>query len=274
MKKKGIVAMLGISVVLAMAAAGMANSWVQERISVSEDSEQGAAVVVAAVEIPFGRTVQATDLRMMELPPHAIPNGSFSAMEQVVGRISSQPIYAGEVILKGRVAEHMGGSALAAVLEPGMRAITVRVDDVAGVAGFLLPGNQVDVVSSRRSGSSSREIESKTILRRITVLAVDQNASQERDGPIIVRAVTLAVTPQQAEQLFEATQEGKVQLTLRNPLEKEKPVEVAKAPEPEPVPDSKLKVISKAKPKPVSRSRHVHVSVIRGTDMTSTTVQE
>lgn len=272
MKKKGIVAMLGISVVLAMAAAGMANSWVQERIGGGEESAVGSAVVVAAVPIPFGRTVQTTDLRMMDLPPHAVPKGSFQTVDSVVGRISSQPIYAGEVILEGRVAEHMGGSALAAVLEPGMRAISVRVDDVAGVAGFLLPGNEVDVVSSKRSGGS-RNVESKTILRRILVLAVDQNASQERDGPVIVRAVTLAVTPRQAEQLFEATQEGKVQLTLRNPLEKlEAPVEVAAAPKPEPSP--KLAAKPKPKPKPVAVSRHTRVSVIRGTEMTSTTVHE
>ncbi|MDX1459339.1 MAG: Flp pilus assembly protein CpaB, partial [Marinobacter sp.] len=154
MRKKGIIAMLGVSLVLAVGAAGLANSWVQDRIGDVEREEETSAVVVAAVEIPFGRTVEATDLRLMELPPHAVPKGSFNDIEQVVGRITSQNIYEDEVILQRRVAEHMAGSALAAVLEPGMRAITVRVDDVAGVAGFLLPGNQVDVVSSKRSGSS------------------------------------------------------------------------------------------------------------------------
>ncbi len=265
MRKKGIIAMLGVSLVLAVGAAGMANSWVQERIGAVESPEETSSVVVAAVEIPFGRTVEATDLRMIELPPHAVPKGSFSEVEQVVGRISSQTIYADEVILERRVAEHMAGSALAAVLEPGMRAITVRVDDVAGVAGFLLPGNQVDVVSSRRAGSS-REYESETILHRITVLAVDQHATQERDRPIIVRAVTLAVTPPQAERLLEATQEGKIQLTLRNPLEEieEEPLEVAAAPEPVAAPAPA--------PRRVYRPQNIRVSVIRGTDLSSTTV--
>jgi pilus assembly protein CpaB len=263
MKTKGIVAMLGVSVVLAMGAASMANSWVQERLGGGESADE-AAVVVAAMEIPFGRKVQAADLRLLQLPPHAVPKGSFTSIEKVAGRISTQPIYEGEIILPGRVAEHLGGSALAAVLEPGMRAITVRVDDVAGVAGFLLPGNRVDVVSSKRHGGN-REITSKTILRHIEVLAVDQNASQERDGPVIVRAVTLSVTPPQAEKLFEATQEGRVQLTLRNPLEeleKEPEEAVAAAPEVKPKP----------KPKRVSRSRHTSVSVIRGTEQSSTTV--
>ncbi|MDC0663752.1 Flp pilus assembly protein CpaB [Marinobacter sp. SS21] len=268
MKKKGIVAMLGVSLLLAIGAAGMANSWVQERIGTTDSEELTSAVVVAAVEIPFGRTVETTDLRMMELPPHAVPKGSFNSIDQVVGRISSQAIYADEVILERRVAEHMAGSALAAVLEPGMRAITVRVDDVAGVAGFLLPGNQVDVVSSKRSGSS-RDFESTTILRGITVLAVDQHATQERDRPMIVRAVTLAVTPPQAERLLEATEEGKVQLTLRNPLEEvEEPVEVASEPEPVAAP------APAPAPRRVYRPQHVRVSVIRGTDLSSTTVNK
>lgn len=261
MKKKGIVAMLGVSIVLATGAAGLANSWVQERLAGGESTEE-TAVVVAAMEIPFGRKVQATDLRLLQLPPHAVPKGSFNSVEKVAGRISTQPIYEGEVILPGRVAEHLGGSALSAVLETGMRAITVRVDDVAGVAGFLLPGNRVDVVSSKRHGGN-RDVTSKTILRHIEVLAVDQNASQERDGPVIVRAVTLSVTPRQAEKLFEATQEGKVQLTLRNPLE-----------ELENEPEKVVADVPEVKPKPkrVYRHRHTRVSVIRGTEQSSTTV--
>jgi len=170
------------------------------------------------MEIPFGRKVQAADLRLLQLPPHAVPKGSFTSIEKVAGRISTQPIYEGEIILPGRVAEHLGGSALAAVLEPGMRAITVRVDDVAGVAGFLLPGNRVDVVSSKRHGGN-REITSKTILRHIEVLAVDQNASQERDGPVIVRAVTLSVTRPRRRSCLRRPRKAGVQLTLRNPLE-------------------------------------------------------
>lgn len=261
MTKKGIISMLGISVVMAMGAAKMANTWVQERMGTA-GTASGSSVVVAAVSIPFGRTIEAKDLRMMQLPPEAVPEGSFAKIEDVVGRVSSQSLYAGEVVLTGRVAEHLGGSALAAVLEPGMRAITVRVDDVAGVAGFLLPGNLVDIVSSKRSGGQ-REVESRTILQQIKVLAVDQIATQERDSPVIVRAVTLAVTPRQAERLFEATQEGKVQLTLRNPLDES----VSEAQE----------IAAKAAPakaSPAPRHRHVRVSVIRGTEMASKDVHE
>jgi pilus assembly protein CpaB len=228
------------------------------------DGADGSSVVAAAVAIPFGQTIEAQDLRMMKLPQEAVPEGSFQTIDQVVGRVSSQSLFAGEVVLAGRVAEHLGGSALAAVLEPGMRAISVRVDDVAGVAGFLLPGNLVDVVSSKRSGGN-REVESRTILQQIKVLAVDQIASQEQDGPMIVRAVTLAVTPRQAERLFEATQEGKVQLTLRNPLDRNKN---------EPEESLAEKPAPPATKTPAPRHRHVRVSIIRGTEMGSINVHE
>lgn len=276
MNKKGIVLMVGLSAVLAMGAAGMANNWVQARMSGGDELSEDSAVVAAAQSIPFGRQIVSTDLRIMKLPPHAVPAGSFTSMDDVIGRVSSQAIYAGEVVLERRVAEHSGGSALAAVLEPGMRAISVRVDDVAGVAGFLLPGNEVDVVASKRNGGGSRSIDSETILRRITVLAVDQNASQERDGPVIVRAVTLAVTPMQAERLFEATQEGKVALTLRNPLEKleEEPEMIAMAETAEQAPAPVVTPAQKAQPQAVNRNRHMRVNVIRGTETSSTMVHE
>lgn len=220
MKKKGIAAMFAISMLMAGGAALIAMSWMEQQSDEHDALVEAGQVVVAALQIPFGTTVQASDLRVMRLPPDSVPPGSFNDIENVVGRVSNQVIYAGEILHEGRVAEHLGGSALAALLDPGKRAMSVRVDDVVGVAGFLLPGNRVDVVSSRRNGSRD-SIESKTVLQNLKVLAVDQIASQERDGPVIVRAVTLEVAPTQAETLVKATQEGKVQLTLRNPLDQE-----------------------------------------------------
>ncbi len=128
--------------------------------------------------------------------------------------IASVSILAGELLTQGRVVEHLGGSTLAAVLKPGMRAVAVRVNEIIGVAGFLLPGNHVDVLASRKAG---KNVSISTILQDINVLAVDQTASSEKNEPVIVRSVTLEVTPQQAEELVKATLEGKVQLALRNP---------------------------------------------------------
>jgi pilus assembly protein CpaB len=148
-----------------------------------------------------------------------------------------------------------------------MRALTVRVNDVIGVAGFLLPGNRVDVLSSRKD--TSRRAVTETILRNIKVLAVDQTASTEQNEPVIVRAVTLEMTPAQAEVLVKARTEGEIQLTLRNPLDQQP--ETEPEPEPEPKPATKPVVAQSAAPKsrPVS-SRPTTVTVIRGTKVDKT----
>lgn len=273
MNKKGIVSMLGVSLTMAVGAAMLASNWVETKNG--ESDGDAASVVVAALKIPFGETVQASDLRLVDMPREVIPEGSFTDVEELVGKVINQDVYPGEVVLSQRLADNMGGSALAAVLEKGKRAMSVRVDDVVGVAGFLLPGNRVDVVSAQRNAGNNRQVTSETILHNIKVLAVDQIASQERDGPVIVRAVTLEVEPRQAETLVEATQEGKVQLTLRNPLEKADEADdflAAQIPQitrPEPREE-------KAEPRPVkTRSAPVQrsVQVIRGTQSSSVLVR-
>ena len=108
-----------------------------------------------------------------------------------------------------------------------MRAVTVRVDDVVGVAGFLLPGNHVDVLATKLD-QRSRTARTETILKNLKVLAVDQTASTDSNDPVIVRAVTLQMLPEQSETLVKAKEEGTIQLTLRNPLE-QIAVEVPKA---------------------------------------------
>ncbi|MFY0991586.1 Flp pilus assembly protein CpaB [Halomonas sp. C05BenzN] len=271
MKRKGIFAMFALSLMMALGAAVVAMNWMQEQGGEGDALADATQVVVAALQVPFGTTVQASDLKVVTMPKDVVPPNSFNDVENVVGRVSNQVIYPGEVVLEGRVSEHLGGSALAALLDPGKRAMSVRVDDVVGVAGFLLPGNRVDVVSSRRNGSRS-DVESKTVLHNLKVLAVDQIASQERDGPVIVRAVTLEVTTQEAETLVKATQEGKVQLTLRNPLEKEEDSgllaaqrTVLNVDEPE----------ERASPPPRRRAAPVQrqVQVIRGTQSSTVNVR-
>ncbi|MWJ26996.1 Flp pilus assembly protein CpaB [Halomonas sp. ZH2S] len=271
MKRKGIFAMFAISLIMALGAAVVAMSWMQEQGGDDERKDVNQ-VVVAALQVPFGTTVEASDLKLVNMPKDVVPPNSFTDIESVVGRVSNQVIYTGEVVLEGRVSEHLGGSALAALLDPGMRAMSVRVDDIVGVAGFLLPGNRVDVVSTRRNGSRN-SVESKTVLQNLKVLAVDQITGQERDGPVIVRAVTLAVTSKQAETLVKATQEGKVLLTLRNPLEKEEEGDMMAAQR------SVLNLPTLEKrdepappPRRAAPVQH-RVSVLRGTQMSSVNVR-
>ncbi len=217
-KRRGLPLIL-ISLTLALGAAWLARSWIQARLNAnSRPADTTMHVVVAAMEIPYGTKVEPRHLRTIALPRGAEVGNHYEKPEDIVGLVALQRIISGEILLRERFADRASGSTLAAVLKPDMRAVTVRVDDVVGVAGFLLPGNHVDVVAARMVVNNQRA-EAETVLRNLNVLAVDQTASQDKDQPVVVRAVTLEVTPKQAEVLVKAREEGKIQLTLRNPLE-------------------------------------------------------
>lgn len=208
--------MLLMAVVMAGGAAAIANKWLQRQMMANVDSPTGMeSVAAAAVEIPYGHKIELAQIKMISLPEKSMPGGTYADPAEIVGMIAGQAILPGEVILHGRVVKHLGGSTLSAIVEPGMRAVAVRVNEIIGVAGFLLPGNRVDVLSAK--GGAGRAVSISTVLQDIKVLAVDQTASTDKNEPVIVRAVTLEVTPIQAEQLVQATSEGKVQLSLRNP---------------------------------------------------------
>jgi pilus assembly protein CpaB len=172
-------------------------------------------------------------------------------MESVVGTVSRTEIYPGEVIIKDRVVAHGGGSTLAAMISPNKRAITVRVNDVVGVAGFLLPGNRVDIISTRTKG---KKVVSDTILRNIKVLAVDQTASTDKNEPIVVRSVTMEMSPSETEDVTAATKLGSLQLTLRNPMQEKK--EVVKKPK---------KVVKKRVATKKKVAQYGSITIIRGT---------
>jgi pilus assembly protein CpaB len=146
-----------------------------------------------------------------------------------------------------------------------MRAVSVAVNEIIGVAGFLLPGNRVDVLATKKAGN--RNVKAHTLLQDIKVLAVDQTSSTDKNDPVIVRAVTLEVNPQQAEVLIRATQEGKVQLTLRNPLD-----EVLVVADQGPAPQ-----VNKPAAKTPVRKRVFYkpkVTVIRGTQVSTSEVRK
>jgi pilus assembly protein CpaB len=195
----------------------VARNWIQARLNAGAAADQGEQVVVAAMEIAFGTKVESRHLKTITLPRNAPVGDHYDSTEQVVGLIALQRVIAGEILLKERFADRNAGSTLAAIVKPDMRAVTVRVDDVIGVAGFLMPGNHVDVVAARLVNQIA---ETRTVLRNLNVLAVDQTAAQDKDQPVVVRAVTLEVSPKQAEVLVKAREEGRIQLTLRNPLDK------------------------------------------------------
>ena len=254
-KRRGVVLVL-LSLLMAVGAAIVANKWVIARvIPDQEEAESSAHVVAAAMSIPFATKVEQKHLKLVEIPEGLTPEGFFGSIEDVIGQVSTTGISRGEILVTERFRAHSAGSTLAALVNKDMRAVTIRVDDVVGVAGFLLPGNMVDVLASRKR-PNKRAI-TETILRNIKVLAVDQTASTEDNEPVIVRAVTLEMLPKQAEALFKARVEGKIQLTLRNPLEPDYVPPVAKK-----------RVVRKA---PTRRApTTTEVIIIRGTTVNKT----
>lgn len=206
--------MLGIALLLALLAAWVANRWIQGRA----ESGKAVPVVAAAVEIPFGVKLEETQVKVIDWPGNSIPKGSFSSKDQVVGRITMNKFYPDEIITEKRISEHLGGSTLSALITKDYRAISVRVDDVVGVAGFIMPGNNVDILTTKMDRMTNQAT-TRTLLKNIKILAVDQEFSQDKEKPAIVRAVTLELKPEQAEIIVQAMQEGTIQLTLRNPLD-------------------------------------------------------
>lgn len=254
MVKRRSMMMLVVSIGFGLAAAWLARNWLAEYASPAQAAAADTVpVVVAALDIPFGQRIEDAHLRVIQWPKANVPKEVYNAAVDVQGKVASQRIVEGEVIVKSRIVEQLSGSTLAAIISPDKRALTVRVNDVIGVAGFLLPGNRVDVLATRKNGN--KQAETRTLLKDLKVLAVDQTASPEKDKPIVVRAVTLEVDPKQAERLVEATAEGPVQLVLRNPVAVEEPAQ--------PEPEKKQVAVRKSSVPAFDPS----VTIIRGTNV-------
>lgn len=172
-------------------------------------------VVVAAEKIEAGVSLRAEYLRTTDWPKASLPHGAETSIEKLVGRVTRTTIEPNELILE-RMLLHAGASgSLAAVITPGMRAVTIPVNEVAGVAGFAFPGNYVDVLLSTKDDTG--QATSKIVLQRVLVLAVDQERSvKDETKGRIGKAVTLEVTPQQAEKIDVARAVGTLSLALRS----------------------------------------------------------
>lgn len=173
-------------------------------------------VVVAARRLPMGSTIDRASVSVQRAPEALLPAGAFSRVEDVLDRPVVRDIETGEPVVSARIAAKGSGIGLGPLIPPGMRAISVRTNDVAGVAGFALPGTRVDVlVTGRPPGGSGAE--TRTVLQNITVLSAGQTIQNDaKSQPIVAALVTLLVTPVQAEALTLANAEGRVQLVLRN----------------------------------------------------------
>ena len=175
-------------------------------------------VVVAKVDIPAGTKVVAEQLETIQFPSNALPNGVFETPDKLVGRVAIVQIAAREPVTDYKLAAEGSAGGLSAVIPEGYRAMTVKVDDVMGISGFIMPGALVDVVVVINPTEQQQNPISKIVLQNIKVLANGQNIDRPKNDrePESVKTVTLQVTPDQAEKLALASTEGKLQLVMRN----------------------------------------------------------
>src|SRR5208283_921112 len=181
----------------------------------SNPNERGVRVVVAADDIQVGTKLEAHDVRVITLPQSAAPPGAFSDPSKVLGRGAILPMSTGEFILPSKLAALNAGAGLPSMIPPGMRAVSVRVNDVVSVAGFVQPGTRVDVLDT----STGQTI---TVLQNVAVIAVGASLLERLAGEQNAPVITLLVSPDDAQKLALASQEGRIQLALRNPLDTKK----------------------------------------------------
>src|SRR5262245_43465804 len=179
-------------------------------------------VVVAASDLDIGAELRREDIRIVDWPANALPANSISDPKDVVGRGLVLPVIQNEPFLPMKLASKEAGAGLPPVIPPGLRAVSVRVNEVIGVAGYVLPGTRVDVLTTLSPTDKKPDMTSKVILTNVQVLAAGTKIDRdtEKNKPMPVTVVTLLVDPDEAERLTLAASEGKIQLALRNPLDK------------------------------------------------------
>jgi pilus assembly protein CpaB len=182
-------------------------------------------VVVAAADLQLGSELKKEDLTVVNFPAGQAPEGTFTQPSDLFGRGLIAPIVKNEPVLPSKLASKEAGAGLPPVIPEGMRAVSVRVNEVIGVAGYVLPGTRVDVVATASPNDERADMTSKVILSNVQVLTAGtrMEQDQEKGKPVQVTVVTLLVNPEQSERLALASTEGKIQLALRNPLDQTSP---------------------------------------------------
>lgn len=219
MRNSRAFAMLAIAMLAGFAAVVFASRWL-----VQTSSGATVPVAVAADDINLGEPLNEAMVRTVNWPRDSVPPGAFANPKTLDGRVVRVSLTHGEPVLESKLAPVGTKGGLSAVIGEGRRAITVRVNDVVGVAGFALPGNYVDVIVNTQEGSNRTDTQqsiSKIVLEKILVLAVAQQVNRDDTAPKVVNAVTLEVTPEQAEKLDLARSVGTLSLVLRNQVDRD-----------------------------------------------------
>ncbi|MCA3187918.1 MULTISPECIES: Flp pilus assembly protein CpaB [unclassified Cupriavidus] len=218
---------------LVAALAGLAAVVLASRWMVEQNAGSTVKVAVANTDINLGQRLAPEFVKLVEWPRESLPPGALGDLKAVDGRVTKASVMRGEPILESKLTPAGTKGGLSAVIADGKRAITVRVNDVVGVAGFALPGSFVDIIVNTQKDGKSGPAEteqsiSKIVLEKILVLAVAQEVNRDETKPKVVNAVTLEVSPEEAEKLDLARSVGSLSLVLRNQVEA-RPVDTAGA---------------------------------------------
>jgi pilus assembly protein CpaB len=220
MRSNNLIILL-VAVALGGVAAFLARNWLASHAHFAQAGT--STIVVAATPLTFGAQVTAENLDEIPWSTRALPEGAFATKQEVLKegrRMALASIAHNELILRSKITAPGQRATLSSILEPGKRAVTVRVDDVRGVAGFIQPGDRVDVILIRTEMDSRKnESSSDIILQSAKVLAIDQITGERTEQPTIAKAVTLEVSPEEAQKILLATNIGRLSLVLRQPDE-------------------------------------------------------
>jgi len=213
--------MLVLALTSGVVAALLALKYLRERTTPLMASEpKKADIVLSARSLPVGAVVTERDVKVVSWPGDAVPSGYIRSVKDAVGRGIITPVAENEPLLAAKMSTKDAGGGLPIIIREGMRAVSVRVDEVIGVAGFVLPGTRVDVMLTLDKGPEHPEAITKTLLQNVQTLAAGQSVTRDKEGkPQTVTVITLLVTPDDAELLALASKEGRLQLALRNTLD-------------------------------------------------------
>lgn len=207
----GIVAVFGVRTML--------QSNQQRTAQIVAAPTVATTVVVARQQLEFGTQLQPELLKEIPWASAEKPEGSFTKISEVVGgerRVALRSMAPGELVLRDRISGFGGRATLSQIIEPGKRAMTIRVNDVSGAAGFILPGDRVDVMVTMQDGDDRRDTITNILMQDVRVLAIDQVADDSQEGAIVAKAATLEVGPEDAQRIALGSTVGSLSLSLRN----------------------------------------------------------
>jgi pilus assembly protein CpaB len=265
MRRIGIILVIFLAIAFAAVAGGLTYMYLKGETG--QRALNLKPVVVSAKDLTFGETLITEDMKVVMFPAESVPKGSYEVPDSLLGQVTKVFLIENEPILDSKLSSKGGGLSL--LIRENMRASSIQVDKVSGVSGFILPGDRVDVILTvNRYSQNSYESIAKTILQNIEVLAAGEKTQQKDNKVITVTAVTLLVEPEGAQALALASNEGKLQLALRNPTDEDtskvEPVTTTEILKGEKTPKTAPKVVVKYKEAPKAPVKPDSLMMIKG----------